>query len=180
MIREGIPNTDMPANVLTNIQTWQVVAYVRSIGRAKESKSTGDPQRGKQVYDGKGACARCHTIGGRGGAIGPDLTDIGARQDGSFIRTSLVDPEASVPRDFLQVRVVTKTGERLTGVRVNEDTFSIQIRDLSGQLHSFWKTELAELAKEPGKSPMPSYRSVLSSEELENLVAYLESLQGDK
>jgi cytochrome c oxidase cbb3-type subunit 3 len=179
VIREGIPNTQMPANVLTNAQTWQVVAYLRTLGRAKEPKSTGDPRQGEEVYLGnKAACTRCHTIHGQGGAIGPDLAGIGAREKTSFIRTSILDPEASVPPDFLQLRVVTKDGQRLTGVRVNEDTFSIQIRDLSNQLHSFWKTELTELVKEPNKSPMPSYRNVLSSQEIENVVAYLESLKG--
>ena len=44
------------------------------------------------------------------------------------------------PRDFLQVSLVTKDGQKLTGVRVNEDSFSIQIRDLSNQFHSFWKS----------------------------------------
>ena len=63
---------------------------------------------------------------------------------------------------------------------MNEDTFSIQIFDLSGQVHSFWKTELAELVKQPNKSPMPSFKNVLSAGEVENLVAYLETRQGDK
>ena len=180
VIREGIPNTQMPADVLTDAETWQVVAFVRSLGRQKQSKSNGDPRLGEQVYRGKGGCARCHSIAGRGGAIGPDLSDIGARQDANFIRTSILDPEASVPREFLKVQVVTKDGKRFDGIRVNEDTFSIQIFDLSGQVHSFWKTELAELVKQPNKSPMPSFKNVLSAGEVENLVAYLETLQGDK
>jgi hypothetical protein len=71
---------------------------------------------------------------------------------------------------------VTKDGQRLTGVRVNEDSFSIQIRDLSNHSHSFWKTELSEVVKEPNRSPMPSYSEKLTPEELDNLIAYLESL----
>ena len=93
------------------------------------------------------------------------------------MRASILDPEASIPRDFLQVRVITNDGRQLTGIRLNEDAFSIQIRDLSNQFHSFWKTELTDLTKEPGRSPMPSFRGRLSAEEIENLIAYLESLQ---
>jgi cytochrome c oxidase cbb3-type subunit III len=179
IIREGIAGTQMPPSTLATAQIWQLVAYVRSLGHIQQTKSTGDPKRGAQIYAGKGGCAQCHAIAGHGGAIGPDLSDAGARLDRDFLRASLVTPEASIPRDFMQVRLITKDGQSLTGVRVNEDTFSIQIRDLSNRLHSFWKTELTELVKEPNRSPMPSYSKTLTPEELDNLVAYLESLEGN-
>ena len=180
VVREGIPGTRMPASALTTLQIWQVVAFVRTLGRVESSKSNGDARRGEQIYAGKGNCTRCHTIGGRGGVIGPDLADIGARQDAAYLRTSLLDPDASVPMEFLQVRVVSKDGRTFTGVRLNEDTFSIQIRDLSNQAHSFWKSELAEIVKEPKRSLMPSVRHDLTAQELDDLVAFLESLQGGK
>jgi putative heme-binding domain-containing protein len=170
----------MPPSTLTTARIWQLVAYVRTLGQVEQSKSTGDPKRGEQIYAGKGGCARCHTLAGRGAGIGPDLSDVGARRDRDFLRASLLTPEASIPRDFMQVRLVTREGQRLVGVRLNEDTFSIQIRDLSNQVHSFWKAELSDLAKEPNRSPMPSYSRTLTAEELDNLVAYLESLQGNQ
>jgi cytochrome c oxidase cbb3-type subunit 3 len=96
----------------------------------------------------------------------------------AYLRESLINPEAAVPDGFLQVQLVTRTGSRITGVRLNQDTFSIQIRDLSGNFRSFFKTELAELNKLPGKSPMPSYTKVFSASELDDVVAYLDSLRG--
>jgi putative heme-binding domain-containing protein len=178
VIREGIPGTEMPASALTTGQIWQVAAFVRTLGRLQASNSAGDARRGQQIYASKGGCARCHTMGGHGGAIGPDLGGIGARRNATEIRNSILDPDASVPLSFLQVRVITKDGRGISGVRINEDSFSIQIRDLSSQFHSFWKTELAEIVKEPRKSLMPSYRDTLTSEELDDLIAYLESKQG--
>jgi cytochrome c oxidase cbb3-type subunit III len=178
VIHEGIPGTRMPASALTTAQIWQVAAFVRTLGRVEGSKSSGNPQRGQQVYATKGGCAGCHTIGGHGGAIGPDLADIGARKNAAEIRTLLLDPDASASLDFLQVRVVTKDGRSITGVRLNEDSFSIQIRDLSNQFHSFWKSEVRDIVKDFKKSIMPSYRNTLTPAELDDLVAYLESLQG--
>jgi len=180
VIRDGIPGTRMPASALTPGQIWKLTAYVRTLGRVDGAKSSGNPRHGEQIYAGKGGCARCHTIGGRGGAIGPDLADIGARQNGAYMRTSLLDPDASVALGFLQVRVVSKDGRSFTGVRVNEDSFSIQIRDLSNHLYSFWKTEVEEIVREPKRSLMPSYRNVLNAEELDDVVAYLESQQGGR
>jgi cytochrome c oxidase cbb3-type subunit 3 len=180
VIHEGIPGTRMPASALSTAQVWQVAAFVRTLGRVEGSKSSGDAGRGRQIYAGKGGCARCHSIGGYGGGLGPDLSDIGARQNAAEIRNSLVDPDASVPLDYMQVRVMTKDGHSITGVRLNEDSFSIQIRDLSNQVHSFWNSELSEIVKQPKKSLMPSYRSTLTAEELDDVVAYLQSLQGVK
>ena len=91
----------------------------------------------------------------------------------------LLDPASSLSEDFLQVEAVTADGKRITGVRLNEDTWSIQLRDLSDHLHSFWKEDLASLEKQPGRTPMPSYRGRLSDKELDNFVAYLISLRGD-
>ena len=68
----------------------------------------------------------------------------------------------------------------MTGVRVNEDSFSIQIRDNAGRYYSFWKEELAQIDKQRGKSPMPSYKGTLSDDELTDVVAYLASLKEAK
>ena len=172
VITRGIPGTEMPRTALSPRQVRLVAAYVRTLGRAAlDTPPPGDPVRGQRLYETKGNCGPCH------GAAGPDLTAIGARSSPAYLRASLVDPEAEVPPGFLQVRIAARDGRRITGVRVNEDTFSIQVRDLAGGVQSFWKSELAELHKDWGRSPMPSYRAVFTSAEIDDLVAYLVSLQ---
>jgi hypothetical protein len=78
------------------------------------------------------------------------------------------------------VHVTTRDGRRLTGGRVNEDTFSIQFRDAGGTLYSFFKDELAEFATDEGRTAMPSYRDRLAPKALEDLVAYLVTLEGTR
>ena len=87
-------------------------------------------------------------------------------------------PEAAVPEGFLLVELVTSTGETIRGIRLNEDTFSIQVKDSSNGLHSFRKADLIEVRKLRGKSPMLSYERSLAPEELTDLVAYLAGLRG--
>jgi putative heme-binding domain-containing protein len=108
------------------------------------------------------------------------LTDVGARSSPGFLRLALVEPEAEVPSGFRMVRAVTRDGRRLTGVRVNEDTFSIQFRDAGGTLYSFFKEELVEFATDEGRTAMPSYRERLEPKALADLVAYLVSLEGTR
>jgi cytochrome c oxidase cbb3-type subunit III len=179
VVNRGIPGTGMPGNAMSARETWQVIAFVRSLGRVRRQPLPGDVASGAQVYQANG-CASCHTVQGRGGAFGPDLTDVGARSSPAFLRESLLDAVADVPSGFMQVRAVTREGQRLTGVRVNEDPFSIQFRDAKGALYSFFKNELAEFAKDEGKTPMPSYRDRLDATALDDLVAYLVSLEGSR
>lgn len=181
IIKNGIPETEMPdAWQRTDREIWQVAGYVRSLGRTTVSKLPGDPARGRQIYDSKGGCAACHILGGRGGSIGPPLSEIGARRSAAHLREALIDPGASVPEGFLVVSVVTRDGHRFRGVRLNEDSFTIQLRDASNAFHSFRKLDLAEVNKEPGVSTMPSYRDALSATEIDDLVAYLAGFRGGK
>jgi len=63
---------------------------------------------------------------------------------------------------ILLATVVPKNGEAVTGVRVNEDSFSIQLQDSAGRSHSFWKSEVTKIDKQRGKSPMPSWQTASS------------------
>lgn len=187
LIQYGVPGSAMPESRLEDDEIKHVAAWVRKLGQLPVQAGPGNVERGARLYRDKGGCVRCHSIKGYGGAIGPDLTEIGSRRGTVYLRTSLTEPEAdvptssrhaiSLPENFLLVEA-ERHGRRIVGVRVNEDAFSIQIRDLSGELHSLLKSDITALRKEWGKSPMPSYRSVFSEEELNDVVAFLASLRG--
>jgi putative heme-binding domain-containing protein len=181
VIDNGIRGTEMPgAGSMMEREIRQTAAYVRSLGKVSQKPVPGNPARGAEIYSGKGNCATCHSIKGEGGISGPDLAGVGARRSAAYLRESLIDPGAAVPDGYLRVAVAAKHGQNVTGVRVNEDSFSIQIRDDSGRSHSFWKHEIAKIDKQRGKSPMPSYKGQLSEEELTDLVAHLVSLKEGK
>ena len=55
-----------------------------------------------------------------------------------------------MPEGYLLVTVVPNSGPRVTGMRVNEDSFSIQIRDDAGRSYSFWKKDLAQMDRQHG------------------------------
>ena len=181
VIQNGIEGTEMPgAWQLSNNEIKDLIEYIRSLARNDAVKLTGDPARGKTYYEGKGSCATCHIVDGRGGNLGPDLSNIGARRSASYLREALVDPGAAVPEDFLVVSLVTKDGRRIRGIRANEDSFTIQVRDSSGAFHSVRKSDLSELKKEFSSSLMPSYRESLSSSEIDDIVAFLAGLRGQR
>lgn len=188
-IRNGIPGTGMaPVSSLNDKRAWEVVGYVRTLTTGGGGMTvTGDAAKGKEVFETNG-CSACHTISGKGGDVGPELTDIGDARSPKYLHETLLDPGANPPSDtavperaaytgYLLTKVVTKSGKEVTGLRVNEDSFTIDLRDAGGHYYSFNKSDLKSIDEEPGKSLMPSYKN-LSSSDLDNLVAYLASLKG--
>jgi cytochrome c oxidase cbb3-type subunit 3 len=178
VIDDGIRGTEMPgAGAMSEREMRQTAAYVRSLGKVTQKRVPGDPVQGATIYLGKGNCASCHAIRGEGSVVGPDLSTIGDSRSAAYLRESIVDPGAAVPEGYLLVTVTPNAGKPVTGVRVNEDSFSIQIRDNDGRAFSFWKKDLSQVDRQKGKSPMPSYKEQLSDLELTDLVAYLASLK---
>jgi putative heme-binding domain-containing protein len=158
---------------------------------------TGDPARGKAIYEGKGDCASCHRINGAGSRLGPDLSEIGVPRGGggrgaakaggdpapaptlnlAALQTSIVDPDADVAMSNRLVRVTTKDGKSVTGRLLNHDNFTVQFIDPQGKLHSYIKADLKE-STVLTKGLMPSYKDRLSSQEVADVVAYLATLKG--
>jgi putative heme-binding domain-containing protein len=181
VIKNGIPGTEMPeAWQMTDREIWQVAGYVRSLGRIPVVPLPGDAARGRAIYESKGGCAGCHIVAGSGTALGPELTEIGARRSADYLREALVKPGATVPEQFLVINATTRDGKTIRGERITEDSFTIQLRDASGRLYSLRKSDLASLNKLFHESLMPSYESRFNAAELDDLIAYLASLRGDK
>ena len=178
VIREGVPGTAMPAfSEFTPEELANIVSYLKSLshGVVRQVKVAGDPSKGREVYAANG-CTGCHRIGNQGSVYGPDLSRIGAARSIEYIRESIVNPSADIPDEYQGVTVVTKEGRSVTGVRINEDTFSVQLRDASQRFRMFEKDQVREV-KDVDKSLMPAYAS-LSAADLENLIAYLSTLRG--
>jgi cytochrome c oxidase cbb3-type subunit III len=183
LIRNGIPGAGMPGTfAMTDHEVRDVVAYVRSLGRVPPEPLPGDPDKGRLIFR-KAECGTCHIVAGKGGSLGPELSDVGGRRGALFLRGAMLHPGKDRPvtsegyATYVPVLAVAKDGRVLTGVRVNEDTFTIQLRDTNNRLYSLRKSDLEELHKLDG-SLMPAYEKTLSQSEIDHVVSYLASLKG--
>lgn len=183
----GIPGTGMPGSrQLRGEDGPDVAAYVRSLGQLPPEEMPGDPVAGELVYNSNGNCNSCHIIDGIGTGIGPELSNVGQRRNLEYLRRSVTSPEADQPKivdrfrgslnAFLTVRIVSEYGT-YEGMRVNEDAFTVQMRDLAGDYYSFVKQDLISYEKALGHSYMPGYDSVLTSQQIDDVVSYLMSLK---
>jgi putative heme-binding domain-containing protein len=177
-IRNGIPGSEMAPVRVTDDEVWQMVAFVKRLGsQGLYEKATGDAAAGQLIYQKRG-CAGCHRIGNEGGNLGPELTGIGRRRGLKFLTASLVTPEADIPITYRGVQVTLKSGQTVTGVRLNRDDLSIQVRDTRDNLRSFLMENVRELRFDK-PSLMPSY-GAMDRKDLDDLIAYLNSLKGEQ
>ena len=176
-IRNGISGAGMPATGLSDDDAWRVVAYVRSLrAKAADFPVEGDVSAGADLFWGKAECSRCHMVGGRGGLLGPDLTDLGERLSLRALRQALTAAKPHPPPGFEPAVIRTKQGETIRGVLKNRHNFSYQLLDEEGSLHLLSADEVdrVELSKE---SLMPAdIDRRLTEEEFRDLLAYLTRL----
>jgi putative heme-binding domain-containing protein len=177
IITTGIPGTGMLAFRFDPAEVAGVIAYLRNMNAFdRAAVPPGDRTRGRELFEGKGRCRECHRIGGEGPRVAPDLTDIGSmRSPGSLLR-SLTDPTSQMMPINRPVRIVMRDGTVISGRRLNEDTYTVQLIDERERLLSLTKADLREYTILT-TSPMPSFRT-LGQNELADLVEYLLSLKG--
>jgi len=174
VIQKGILDGGMPAAQLNEDQTWQVVAFVRSLtSPAIETHVPGDPAAGETLFWGKAGCGECHSVRGRGGKLGPDLTNAGATRPLAQLRQGILDPDAGGVNGYQSVSVVLRSGITLTGIARNRTNYSLELQEANGSLYLLSMPEIREIKLAKG-SPMPKdYGERLSKAELDNILAYL-------
>jgi cytochrome c oxidase cbb3-type subunit III len=169
-ISKGVSGTSMPAFSFDAGQMWQLVAHIRSLGLVRAAGDVaGDPKAGEALF--RTNCAGCHTPAGAFTA--PDLTRAASRLTAAQLRQSIEDPHAAVLPEYWSVSGKTKSGQTISGIRLNEDTSSIQLRDRrTGRLFSVLKKDLAE-SEMVRTSPMPAFKGKLSESQIGDIVAFL-------
>ena len=178
LIQTGIPGTAMPPGRYTTADLAGLVAYIRSMRDFDTiAPGRGDAVHGQTIFEEKGNCTSCHRVNRKGSRVAPDLSDIGAIRSPDALRRSLMDPTGSMLPLNRYVRAVTRDGKVITGRRLNEDTYTVQLIDAEERLVSLVKSDLREYVVLK-TSAMPPYKEKLTSGELDDVVAYLRTLKG--
>lgn len=173
-IKDGVPGTDMPPFGLADEKIWQLVSFVRSLtAPAIESRTLGNAARGGELFFGEAGCAGCHSVAGRGGVLGPDLSNVGVTRTLLGLRESVFDPNARIAAGFGAVTAVLATGETVEGVLKNENNYSVQILDAKGRLYLLLRSDLRALNRREGSLMPAGYDRKLTKSQSEDLLAFL-------
>lgn len=134
----------------------------------------GDAQRGRDLFRGaKANCAQCHAFQGRGGDVGPDLTEIGKKYGREALLDAILNPSAAIAFGY-DTWVVESTDGRLFSGFVLADGDKLVIKDTNGTREVLEQGEVESKEKQR-LSAMPDNVALgLEPQELADVAAYLE------
>ena len=184
-IRRGLPNTLKPHSFGPEKDVAEILAYLRTLDAGSpDIQRAGNVENGDRAFGAN--CRACHQVNGRGGNLGPDLSKVGSARLRPLLAHKIRHASAYIMSvyaggyvldGYQPVTLVTRTGERVRGVKKNEDAFSIQIMDTQERLQGYLKASLREIVNDE-ISVMPDFGpGRISDRELDDLLAYLATLR---
>ncbi len=149
-----------------------------TIGGFREALYGGNAENGKKIFLEKpeASCARCHKVGTEGGEVGPELTEVGSKQNREYLLESIVAPNAKIAPGFESVLVVMKNGQSFAGVLKSQSETEMVINSPEDGILKLKKADIQK--SEKGLSPMPdTLAQVISKRDLRDLVEFLANLK---
>ena len=148
---------------------------------AVQDLSGRDFEQGRAMFKAS-LCSSCHTIGGEGGSVGPDLTQLGTRFSSKDILESIIDPSKVISDQYAATNFLLKNGSTVTGrlIREDNDKYYVSQNPFAAQiLREIPKKDVASTKLSDVSIMLPGLINRLNPEELRDLMAYLMS-GGDK
>ena len=170
-IKNGVKGTTMPGFNLPDDQIWELAAFVRSLNAPASSvPAPGDAVAGEAVFFGKAGCSGCHTVLGKGGHLGPDLSNLAAARRLGEIREAILNPKPEAASGYRPVLLQVSKEERLRGIVKHESNWSLQVLDERGALHLLQGAEMRSAEFQSRSWMVPAK---LPPDDMQNLLAYL-------
>ena len=191
VLQEGRPGTMMPGFSAT-MSAAEIAQIARYVVRLQSPDGPAPPglrgtaSAGEAVFFAQGSarsCSVCHSVEGRGGSVGPDLrAKVRSQSAQQIFQKIIVVPHRSTDRAYQTVRLTTKTGSILTGIKSGETAdavFFYETSSLPPVLRTIPKSDIAASARHH-ESVMPNdYAARLTLQQLLDVVAFLKQSSGD-
>jgi putative heme-binding domain-containing protein len=133
----------------------------------------GDWKRGREVFFGQtAACSACHQVGGEGGVIGPELTNLVHRDYGSVLR-DIVEPSATINPDRIAYIVELKDGSAATGMLVEDNAQRLVLADAAGGRRAVDKLQVSAIKASPVSLMPGGLWEALSAQQQRDLMTFL-------
>ncbi len=153
---------------------------VKTADWVQQVGSGGDPASGRRIFYhiNSAGCYKCHTVNGRGGRVGPDLSTIARTMNRKKLAESILEPSREIAPQFVNWTVVTTSGKVHNGLILEEDREGrIRIGDAEGKIVELAADQVEE--RKPQKTSVMPDKLIdrLTVGELRDLLAYLETLK---
>src|SRR5262249_44094477 len=137
----------------------------------------GDPKAGRTAFD--QACARCHTLFGKGSQVGPDLTGID-RQNRPYLLRSILNPSEVVLPEFQGMQVTLKPSasedeQVITGFVENQNANTVWLKDAAGSHLAVAREKIARIDPMQVSIMPEGLLDSMADSQIADLMAYLQS-----
>jgi quinoprotein glucose dehydrogenase len=147
----------------------------------RECLAGGNTDQGRKIFheNTTASCLRCHQVNGKGGEVGPNLSEIGKQKPAEYLLESIVDPNAVIAKGFGTVQFLLADGTLKAGIVREETDDAFRIITPEAKELVIAKDDIDETSA--GLSGMPAdIVKQLSKRQIRDLVAYLGSLQKER
>ncbi|MBC8351637.1 MAG: c-type cytochrome [Planctomycetes bacterium] len=145
-----------------------------------ELKTEHDEQsimRGMQAFE-KARCNQCHVVAGHGIKLGPDLTDVAKRLKGDKLLKQILEPSSEINKEYQTYQFLLANGKLVSGVIAKEDASNYHVITnllIPTGITKVRKRDIDEKITSKISAMPPGMANVLTAEEIQNLLAFLES-----
>lgn len=146
-----------------------------ALSRFRECLEGGDADAGRAIFATKpeAGCIRCHSVSGKGGKIGPDLTWLRNSMDRMLILESIIAPNSTIATGFQSVALTLKNGVAVAGVVSHESADELTITSVVDGKKTRVKTaDITERTALPSPMP-PHFGAVLDKRAIRDLVEFI-------
>jgi putative heme-binding domain-containing protein len=142
--------------------------------------SGGNAERGRRVfYSVQSVCSACHAIEGRGGDLGPDLTNVGRSKSRSQLVSSILRPSEDISPEYQGWYIREKSGEVHQGRQIDVGGKSIELYTQGAGFIEISKSDIQDYGM-ADKSLMPDgLEARLTVSDMQDLIAFLEGKKND-
>ncbi|QMW00784.1 c-type cytochrome [Spirosoma foliorum] len=149
----------------------------KAVAIVDSGSGTRDFATGQKIYSAI-LCSRCHSMGGQGGDIGPDLTQLGTRFSNKDILEAIINPNKAVSDQYASTIFYLKNGQSVLGRLVSEDKVNYSISQnpfAPDQLRKVPKSTVTSKKYSTESVMLPGLINSLNGDELKDLIAYLKA-----
>jgi len=118
------------------------------------------------------ACHKCHVVRGRGGRIGPDLSNL-VHRDYASVMKDIVQPSAAINPDHLAYNVELKDGEPVSGVPAGGEGDELLLADATGRLTAVSRKQIVSMKPSAVSLMAEGLLNALAPSQVKDLLTFL-------
>jgi quinoprotein glucose dehydrogenase len=143
----------------------------------QEALYGGNAQAGRRFFLTNSAteCIRCHSVGGQGGEVGPNLSNIGNILTREQILQAMIEPSARLSPGYGMVVLTLKDGQTAAGVLTSESDHELILKTSEAEPLKIASSRIAKRENVP--SSMPPMGAIMTKREIRDVVEFLSGLK---